>query len=607
MTEAQKLLASLNIANKKLHETYEGFFWLFKMGDHTKEGAMNKAQSERDNFRADAGNLIKIEALISNPDTDEADRKKLEIWRNFFKLYQIPSELMPLKDEVTKLESKIESALATQKEGYTDPKTGNFIETSKLKMRMLMRTSPNEAVRKACFDALSKLAVGVIDDYIEAVNLRNRFAKSLGFEDFYAYKLMINEGMTKKEVFDIFDDIYKKTRSTFNQIRELEKSSKPGLRKPWNFGFMMSGSFTKEEDPYYQFDEALMRWGRSFTASGIDFKGGKLQLDLLDRKGKYNNGFCHYPAIVNFESGQRTPGAANLTCNVVYGQVGSGFQGGNTLFHECAHAADRLNTEETENCLNTEWPPASVAWAETHSQFMDTMYSSIEWQTRYAKDSNGNPYPFELFERKTKQLRLLAPHGLHHIMFVSEFEKLIYETVDLTKEKVLETARLMSKKYLDFSEESLLVLSVPHIYDWESSAYYHAYGLAILALEQWRKYFYDKYEYIVDNPEVGREMTEVWKLASSKNFKEFVKLATGKELSPEAFLEQVTMSTENYLARARQRIERMKTVPEFNGSVNLNAHIRMLHGKEVIADNSVSFEDMAEKYKNWLATQKKHN
>jgi hypothetical protein len=228
------------------------------------------------------------------------------------------------------------------------------------------------------------------------------------------------------------------------------------------------------------------------------------------------------------------------------------------------------------------------------------MFGSIEWRTRYAKDKNGNLYPFELFVRKAKQLRVMSPLSLDHIMMVSEFEKRIYEEQNLTCEKVVEVAKEVCRKYLDYSEDSLSILSVPHIYDWESSAYYHSYGLAILALSQWRQYFYDKYGYIVDNPDVGREMTEIWKLGSAKLFPEFVRMATGKTLSADAFIEDATMDIGAYLARAEERRDRMKSVPEFTGPVELNANIRMVHGKEVIADNSVSFEDMAEKYQEWL-------
>jgi len=35
--------------------------------------------------------------------------------------------------------------------------------------------------------------------------------------------------------------------------------------------------------------------GRSFAAMNIGYKGATMDLDLLDRKGKYSNGFCHWP------------------------------------------------------------------------------------------------------------------------------------------------------------------------------------------------------------------------------------------------------------------------------------------------------------------------
>ncbi len=337
----------------------------------------------------------------------------------------------------------------------------------------------------------------------------------------------------------------------------------------------------------------------------MDFQGGTLHLDLLQRDGKYNNGFCHYPDLVHFESGKRYPGAANFTCNVVYGQPGAGEQGHDTLFHEGGHAADRLASEQEETCLNTEWPPASIAWAETHSQFMDTMLSSIEWRTRYAKNREGAPYPLDLFERKVRKLRIVAPTNLYSIMFVSEFEKLVYETKELDVEKVMRIAKDMYRKYMDMSEDSLWALTVPHIYSSDSSAYYHAYGLAELALEQWREYFYEKYGYIVDNPSVGKEMREVWRLGSLKNFGEFVKLATGKQLSADAYIKDATMDADAFIARGKERIARLASVPEWKGPVRLNAVIKMVHGKETVANNSVSFEAMAEKYASWLNAQKR--
>jgi nickel-dependent lactate racemase len=60
------------------------------------------------------------------------------------------------------------------------------------------------------------------------------------------------------------------------------------------------------------------------------------------------------------------------------------------------------------------------------------------------------------------------------------------------------------------------------------------------------------------------------------------------------------MPLEETLEKARAKIKRLRTVKMKNGPVNLNASIRMMHGKEAIADNRKSFEDMAARYKKWL-------
>ena len=596
-----KLLVFLNAQYAKLHREYENYFWLSYMGDQTVTKAMNEALAKRDAFRADA-NLYSTVCEACKK-AKGSSKKKLATWKLFFEKFQTPPALLVLKKTIAELESKIRTLHATQKEGYTDPKTGTFVEASSVKMRTMMRTHPDEPIRKACFEAKEKLSLSALMDYVTLIGLRNEYARGLGFEDFYAYKISTDEGMTKAELFSLFGDIYEKTKYAFDDIRKMEEKM-PGLRKPWNFGYMISGDFTKEEDPYFQFDDALLAWGRSFSALGIDYRGGKLTLDLLDRKGKWNNGFCHYPDIIHYKNGKRTPASSNFTCNVVFGQVGSGAQGLNTLFHEGGHAADRLNSIQTESCLNTEYPPASTAWAETHSMFLDTVSSSIEWKTRYAKNEKGEVYPFDLYERKVRKIHPLIATDLMGIIFVSDYEREIYETVDLNEEKVLEIAKRMFAKYFDRSEESVYVLSVPHIYSSDSSAAYHGYGLAELSLSQWREYFYNKYGYIVDNREVGKEMTEVWKLGSSKTFKEFVKIATSKPLTADAYIRSVTKSLHDMITDAKRKMLIMEKVPEYTKPVQLNAKIQMVHGTKMICDNKKSFEEMAERYGKWLRTQK---
>lgn len=600
-SSGSKLLDYLNAEYSKLHKAYEDRFWISYMGDHSVDKAMNEAQAARDAFRADPKLKAEVEKYIKISKGKIKDR--LRLWNNFFSLYQAPAHAAPIKRKADELDAKIMKVKTSAKEGYADPKTNKFIEASHNKMRFMMRTDPDEAVRKACFEALEKQPLETLDLYIEVINLRNEYARALGYSDFYAYKAMIDEGMTKKELFSIFEKIYAKTKFAFKNVRELEKE-KPGLRKPWNFSYMMSGDLAKEEDQFYHFEDALLYWGRSFAALGIGFEGGTVRLDLLDRKGKHHNGFCHYPTLVQYKNGKRIPASAGIASNTVIGQPGAGSHDIHVLFHEGGHAADRLNSTQPDACINHEYPPSTVSWAETHSMFMDALYFGIEWRTRYAKNEKGELYPFDLFERKTKALHALRPLDLMGIMMMVFFEKEIYECKNLTRKFVLETAKNMFKKFFDRSEDSVYVLTIPHLYSWESSAYYHGYGLAELGVAQWRKYFFDKYGYIVDNPKVGKELKKMWSYASLYPAKKLVKMATGKPLSPDAYIENVTAPYEKIISGAKKRIERMKKIPTYKKPVKLNGKIIMVHGKKVIADNSKSFEDMDKKYRAWLKTVK---
>lgn len=567
------------------------------MGDHSVDRKKDQAMAKRDSFRANSQFVKKIKELLKTATVRE--RERLNLWLRFFNCYQSPKEALPLKNNISELESVLLKKRASRKEGYIDPHTKKFVSASAVKMSIMIATNSDEEIRKACFFAREKLATDFIHEYIEIVALRNQYARILGYEDFYDYKVQREDGMTKAELFKIFDDIYEKTKYAEGNIKKLEKQM-PGLRKPWNFSYMMAGDFTKEEDQFFQFDEALIRWGKSFAALGVDFKGSKLQLDLLDRKGKWNNGFCHWPDLVSFKNGKLRPGSSNFTCNVVFGQIGSGFNGINTLFHEGGHAAHMLNIKQSDVCVNHEYAPMSMAWAETQSMFMDSMLSSIEWRTRYALNTKGEPYPFDLFKRKVRKLHPLRPLGLNGVMFVSNFEREIYEAKNLTPEKVKTIARNNFRKYYDRSENSLAALNVPHIYSWESSGSYHGYGLAELAVEQWREYFYKKYGYIVDNPNIGKEMSKVWALGASKTFNEFVVLATGKKLAADALLKDMTASIRGIINRGKRRIQQLRRVKPHSGTINLGGKTRMVSGKEVIATNAKSFENMAREYKEWL-------
>jgi hypothetical protein len=236
--------------------------------------------------------------------------------------------------------------------------------------------------------------------------------------------------------------------------------------------------------------------------------------------------------------------------------------------------------------------------------FLDSILSSVEWKNRYAKNGEGEVYPFELYKRQQDKLRKFSPLSMMGISSVMNFEKSVYEEKKLTEKKLRAIAKTVYSDHADPSVGSYRLLSIPHIYSWESSCAYQGYGLAQLALTQWRDYFYKKYDYIVDNPNVGKEMTKMWTYGSSETFSDCVKMATGKKLSAKPYINSITASLPSVLKKSEQKIERLKKVRMYKKDINLNAEIKMVHGKETIATNKKGFIAMSQKYATWLETQR---
>ena len=136
------------------------------------------------------------------------------------------------------------------------------------------------------------------------------------------------------------------------------------------------------------FGLALRRWIESFRRLGIQFRGATMQLDLLERPGKYQNGFCHgpVPSWIN-ETGRWIPAAINFTAEAKPDQVGSGLRAINTLFHEGGHAAHFANVVQNSPCFSQEYAPTSMAYAETQSMFCDSLLSDADWLMRYARNA----------------------------------------------------------------------------------------------------------------------------------------------------------------------------------------------------------------------------
>ena len=513
-------------------------------------------------------------------------------------------EAKTLAEEIVAMEGRLARARDALKLGYAVPGQP-FVEASSVKLGVMVLSDTDEAKRKAAWEALLGIERHVLaNGFLEVVKARNRLGRLQGAEDYYDWKTQRSEGMRKSEIFALLDDLEARTREPARKsLAELKRRKGAGADRPCNARFMVAGDTTNEQDPYFPFAASLGRWGRSFAALGIRYRGATMVLDLVDRKGKYENGFMHGPEPVWREDGALRPARIHFTANAIPGLVGSGKRAMETLFHEGGHAAHFANIDMPAPCFSQEFAPTSVAFAETQSMFLDSMLDDADWIERYAHTKDDAPMPFDLVEKGLRATQPYEAWSLRTRFAIPYAERAIYEIPDdeLTAERVLEEIRGVERKLLFTEASPRPALSVPHLLSGESSAYYHGYIMAQMAVEQTRRFFRERDGHLADNPRIGPDRERAyWQPGNSLRFPEFIRRLTGEEVSAAALADRVNRGADEAVAEAKEAVARLADVPAHEGAVDLDAHIRVVHGREEIASTDEGFEEAAARFARWI-------
>lgn len=602
-------LENLDTTYARLHTAKEDAFWFAKMGlgsDSAKALAeLESRDVELMRLLRDPARLPRVRELLPAAQTEE-DRVRLRGWIATFEAHSIESaEGRAAAEELTAADGRLEHARGEMELGYRTP-SGEFIRASSVKLSSMLRSQPDEGLRRAAWEGLRSIERFVLDNgFLDIVRQRNRLGRSLGAEDFYDWKTRRVEGMSKVELFGLLDELEERTRDAgLRAVREARRKHGSERFTPWNVAYLVGGDVTHELDPYFPFGSAVERWGRSFAGLGIRYQGSELVLDLLDRRGKFENGFMHGPVVGWRHGAERIPARIQFTANAIVGMVGSGQTAMRTLFHEGGHAAHFANIDMPSPCFGQEFAPTSAAFAETQSMFCDSLLEDADWRSRYARSRDGAGVPGALLERDTDAHQPFAAWRIRTMLAVCYGEKAIYELSDaeLTPERVLATLRDVERRLLFLDEGSPRpILAVPHLLSTDFSAYYHSYVLAQIAVSQARAYFLRRDGHLVDNRRIGPELARVWwQPGNSVRFSEFVERLTGKPLGAADLAEQVNRTAEECKRDASEAIARLGEIPALDGPVNLDAAIRVMHGNDQVAELGGDFESFARDFSKWI-------
>lgn len=605
-------LEELNRSYARLHTAKEDAFWVQKMGLADDAAAaqldFDTKEIELQRFLQDPEQIERVRGALAVLDARASADERLALngWLATFEAHAIEgSEARGLAEDIVAAEGRLAQARASLQLGYRD-RDGLRKPASSVKLGALLRSEPDAGVRRSAWEGLRAIEGHVLDwGFLDVVRTRNRLGRMLGAEDYYDWKTKRVEQMSKAAVFALLDELEARTRSAARSaVEQLVARSGSDAALPWNIQFASAGDSTREQDPFFPFAQSVHRYGHSFAALGIDYRGADMLLDLVDRRGKYENGFMHGPVVAWRDGSRRIPARIHFTANAIPGMVGSGFRATETLFHEGGHAAHFANVDMPAPCFGQEFAPTSVGFSETQSMFLDSLLHDADWQARYAKDRAGNALPFEIMERRIRAVQPFAAWQARAMLAVCYAERALYEIPDaeLSSERVLAEIRAVEQRLL-FLEQGAPrpALAVPHLLAGESSAYYHGYVLAEMAVETTRDYFLGRDGHICDNPRVGPDLARAyWQPGNSLSFLEFIPRLTGRELGADALARRLSSAVETRLGEARSSLARSESLPPFKDTPQLGARMRVVHGRETVAELGSDFNAFADEFARWI-------
>lgn len=609
MQQAVEYFNALNRDYLRVHQAKEDLFWqnYMAIGGGDVSDSFAAAEQVYKRFIAAPARPAEIREHISAleraPQSHERDEvlHGLRGWARFFDCNVIEdARAQSLMDEIINEENSLYARRKTLTLTHINDK-GERVPASLGELMTNQANNPDESARQSSQLALRELEQWLLHNgFPTLVRLRNRFARQMGYRNYFDYKVNKTEQMTPEQLFAILDRFERETRDgNVRSLRQVAAEKGPDALKPWNIRYRTAGDVTRQMDPYLPFAESLGRWVDSFKRLHIGFNGARLQLDLLVRKDKYENGFMHGPVPPFWQQGKWIPARINFTSLAKPDQVGSGINGINTLFHEGGHAAHFANIRQNAPCFSQEFPPTSMAYAETQSMFCDSLLDDADWLKRYALNGNGEPPPDELIQASIAARQPMRAFNERHILLVPYFEWALYQWDDeqLTPEAITRLARETEQRILGIEGSPRPTMAIPHLLSQESACSYQGYLLALMAVEQTRQFFLRRDGFLTDNPAIGPDLAaHYWLPGNSVTHDDTLRSLTGEGFNPVYLAAACNQTVEQAWRQAQTTIAQGTSRPQPAVDFDLDASITIIDGERVLASNEHGDERMCREF-----------
>ncbi|MBN2722991.1 MAG: M2 family metallopeptidase [Deltaproteobacteria bacterium] len=537
-----KASAYLDDYNKKVAELYRVSaidFWNAaisgKTEDFAKAGASELAFKKFHSSKAEYSRVVEL--LKNAKELDEITKRSLLVIELAFRENLLPTET--LKSLVDK-SKEIEKVFNT----YRGTLGKNKKEYSNNQLLGMLRKEKNSKKRQQIWEALKGVGAAVAPKLIELAKIRNSAAISLGYKDFWHMRIILQEHDPATLV-TLFTELEKLTNEPFRTMKdkldkELAKRFRVKASKmmPWHY----DNPFFQEAPPSARvnLDEFFKKMKKEDIVGiakkfydDLDLNADDIiaRSDYYEKKGKDQHAFC---TTIDRLGDVRM--LLNITPSVYWMD---------TMLHEAGHAVYYKYIDRKLPWTLRE--AAHIFTTEAVAMYFGALSKNTSWLIEYAKAKPARVKKLEnaIIEQRIREQLIFARWTL--VMF--NFEKALYSnpSQDLNKlwwdmvEKYQMLTRPAKRNSPDWA-------SKPHFTI--APVYYHNYMMGELFAAQLRdatKKLLKSDAHPSQIPlnkskELGKFMKEkIFAPGYSYNWVEFVKRATGSELSSKYFAEEVKM------------------------------------------------------------------
>jgi peptidyl-dipeptidase A len=487
-----------------------------------------EAQNRIDAFLADKAEFARVKALKESKQIDDPVlRRAIDVIFLAYLEKQVEPELLK---KMTALANSVEKKFSTFRARVEGE------ELTDADVRKILKTSTLSEKRQAVYEASKEVGKLVAGELHELVKLRNEAARKLGFANYHAMQLYLNE-QNGADLIKLFDRLDAMTREPFIKAKAeiddvLARNCGIAVDKlmPWHyhdpFFQEVPAVFKADLDKVYAHQD-LLRLCREFYRSidvPIDLVIEKTG-DFAPRKGKNPHAFC--------TDITRDGSDVRVLANVVPNEYWMA-----TLLHEFGHSVySSINIpSRLPYVLRTE---AHILTTEGVAMMFEKFSKNRAWLEKMGVHVE-KPSEFDEAAAKMSRYQLLIFSRWCQVML--RFEKSMYENPDQDLNKLwwdlVERYQMLrrpgGRNAPDYASK-IHIVAAP--------AYYHNYMMGQMFASQLHHaiardlYKGDRARAVfAGNRKVGEFMrSRVFEPGRTMNWNDLTRHATGADLSPEAF------------------------------------------------------------------------